>query len=156
MRISILLFFVILFTSCGKDKFTSEPQIEFESISPNTYKSGTPTLNPGPVLTFRLRDSEGDFGFSAGNDTSYVYIRNITIPNTSLDSIPFPTSGDIQRKNLNAEVGVDLKLGRGLLQGTGRSGSGKIDSLYFEVYVRDFADHKSNVIKTTKPVYFQN
>ncbi len=155
LRIFILFFCVILFSSCGKNKFTSEPQIEFESITPNTYKP-TSILNPGPILTFRLRDSEGDFGFSTGKDTSYVYVKNITVPPFILDSIPFPTSTNIKRNNLNAEVGVDLKLGSGLLQGTGMRGSGKIDTLYFEVYVRDFANHKSNIIKTPKPVYFQN
>ncbi len=28
-----------------------------------------------------------------------------------------------------------------------------VDTLYFEVYVTDFAKNKSNVIKTDKPVY---
>ncbi len=156
VRISILIFTVIIFASCGKNKFTTEPQIEFISLQPNDYFQGKSLLLPGPVLTLKLRDAEGDFGFDDGNDTSYVYIKNLSIPPFDLDSIPFPYSPEIKRKNLNAEVAVDLKYGSGLLQGTGIRGSGSIDTLFYEVFVRDFANHKSNIIKTPTPVYFKN
>lgn len=152
MRFSALLLLTIVFASCNKDKYTSEPQIKFKSISPNNYKFGTPIDQPGPVLKIQLTDAEGDFGFNDNQDTSYVYVKNITIPPYNIDSLKFPSASSIKRSNLDAEVAVDLKNGSGLLQGSGIG----TDTLFFEVYVMDFAKHKSNVIKTTTPVYFQN
>lgn len=149
MRFAFLFSLITLLASCSKDKYTSEPQIEFKSIKPNTYKAGSTQFIQGPVLTIQLKDLEGDFGFNDNQDTSYVYVKNITTPPFNIDSLKFPTASAIKRKNLNAEVAVDLASGSGLL---GYSGSGT-DTLYFEIYVKDFAKHKSNVIKTPTPVY---
>ncbi len=160
MRINILsiLGFAIAFSSCNKDKFTTAPQIEFNSIKPDTYNATTNNtiLTPGPMLSIQLTDAEGDFGFNADQDTSYVYIKNITIPPFNIDSVAFPTGNNIRRKNLNAEVTVDLKkVGGGVLTGTANPPSlPYTDTLFFEVYVRDFANNKSNIIKTDKPLYY--
>ncbi len=145
----------LVFFSCGKDKFTSEPQIKFKSLSPNVYTIGTPIFQSGPLLKIQLTDSEGDFGFSDGQDTSYVYIKNITIPPFNIDSVAFPSSSAIKRKDLDAEVSVDLKFVRnGVLLGTPTPPTRPYtDTIFFEVFVRDFANNKSNTIKTETPLY---
>lgn len=145
------------FISCKKDKFTTVPQISFNSITPNSFLAGTLSTDPnqkGPFLSIQLTDQEGDFGFSDGEDTSYVYIKNISIPPYDIDSLRFPSSSAIKRKNLDAEVIVDLFNTHSLLVGTPNpSPKPFIDTLRFEVYVVDFAKNKSNVI-VTKPLYY--
>lgn len=156
---SILFVSVVSFVliSCKKDKFTTSPQISFNSISPNTFIAGTLSTDPnqkGPFLSIQLTDLEGDFGFSDGEDTSYVYIKNISIPPYDMDSLKFPSNSAIKRKNLNAEVIVDLFNTQSLLVGTPNpSPRPFVDTLRFEVYVVDFAKNKSNVI-VTKPLYY--
>lgn len=53
--LSAILILVIIAVACGKDKFTTEPQVEARSISPET-------VFQGDVITFRSKftDQEGD------------------------------------------------------------------------------------------------
>ena len=96
-----------------------------------------------------MTDAEGDFGFENGKDTSYAYIKNITIPPYKIDSVKFPVLPNQIKKNLSVDVEV---LMRSVLANSGRPRP-YVDTLYFEVYVKDFAKNKSNVIVTDKPVY---
>lgn len=147
---------VFMLSSCGKDKFTSEPQIEFNFIKPNNYRAAQFNTDPqpSPILSIQLKDAEGDFGFSKGKDTSYVYIKNITIPPFKMDSIRFPNTL-VKKSNLYAEVQVALANASGLLGNSGNLPTPYTDTVYFEIYVQDFAKHKSNVIKTTTPLYIR-
>lgn len=150
----ILIATSIIFAGCKKDKYTTEPQISFNSITPNVFTAGGFNTGNGPFLSLQLTDSEGDFGFSEGEDTSYVYVKNISIPPFDIDSFPFPANSAIQRKDLNAEIVVDLFSGAGLLTGTASPPTRPYtDTLNFEVYVKDFGKHKSNVIKAG-PLYY--
>jgi len=156
MRITFLLaILVVAFSACKKDKYTTAPQIRFNSLSPNTFIAGRPVgSQQSPLLSIQLTDAEGDFGSEVGVDTSYVYIKNMTIPPYDLDSLFFPPIGNIKKKDLNAEITVDLSQGRGLLVGTASVPTHPfVDTLRFEVYVKDFEGNKSNVI-TTEPVYY--
>jgi hypothetical protein len=105
--------------------------------------------NEGPILTLHLTDAEGDFGFVDRQDTSYVYLKNISIPPFKIDSVKFPTIPNQIKNNLNVDVEVLL---RSVLAISGRPRP-HVDTLYFEAYVKDFAKNKSNVIVTEKPVY---
>lgn len=98
----------LLFLGCKKDKFTTAPQISFKSYSPNVWFSNS-TVTPGPMLNIKLTDAEGDFGFTANKDTSYVYIKNLTIPPFDIDSLKFPTLKNVAGKNFDAEISVDLR-----------------------------------------------
>ena len=145
----------LMISSCGKDKFTSVPQISFNSIKPNTFIAGSfVTGAPGPTLSIQLTDAEGDFGFREGKDTSYVYIKNITIAPFRFDSIKFPSTL-IRKSNLNAAIEVDLSLPRGLLGNSGLRPRPYTDTVFFEVFVKDFARNKSNVIKTSEPLFIR-
>ncbi|MGC4104216.1 hypothetical protein [Ferruginibacter sp.] len=143
----------LLLSACKKDKFTTVPQISFKSFSPNTWYANS-TVKPGPMMNIKLTDLEGDFGFNVGKDTSYVYVKNLTIPPYNVDSLEFPVlSSTNLGKNLDVTVSFDLQSGRGILQGTGIAH--RTDTLYFEVYVKDFAKNKSNVVKSD-PFYLVN
>ncbi len=145
-----ILFIVICFVviSCKKENYTTQPQISFLSITPSTWYSDNPSLT-GPQLSFKLTDAEGDFGFQ-DTSISFVYIR---LENDTLnppDSLAFPNLPIPNKSNLNVEVSVDIATALP----PPHFPRPFTDSLYFELYVKDFAGNKSNVIKSTTPFYF--
>ena len=81
MRNTLVIFIIsLLAVSCSKDKYTSAPQIQFKSVSPDRVSSGVTLGSPDiPVITLSVTDSEGDLGFKTGTDTSYIYIKNLLI-----------------------------------------------------------------------------
>ncbi len=147
MRYILLLAVVVVgFSACKKDKFNTVPQIKFKSISPNTWLSTNLDPTQGPILTINLTDAEGDFGFNDNKDTSYIYVKNITVP--KLDSLKFPVLTGVKTKDLDVDLDINLRsvlLASSTLPHT--------DTLQFEVYVKDFAKNKSNVI-IAGPVYY--
>jgi hypothetical protein len=146
----VILFIVIcfVFVSCKKENYTTQPQISFLSITPSTWYSDNPSLT-GPQLSFKLTDAEGDFGFQ-DTSISFVYIR---LENDTLnppDSLAFPNLPIPNKSNLNVEVSVDIVS----ILPPPHTPRPFTDSLHFELYVKDFAGNKSNVIKSTTPFYF--
>ncbi len=146
MRITfILACFILIFSACKKDKYTTEPQIKYKSISPNEYPNFTGAV---PRLTFSITDKEGDVGLKPLVDTAWVYMTNKLTGR--FDSIPFPDISLSSKNNFKADVELELNLNHNCVPGTNTT-----DSLYYEIYVRDFAGNKSNVITTPEPVYFR-
>jgi hypothetical protein len=145
----VIALFAISFAACKKDKFTTVPQIKFKSIKPNFWPASNLNPTEGPSLTIELTDSEGDFGFEDNKDTSYVYVKNISIAPFLLDSLKFPVLNGVNRKDLNVDISVNI---RRFLAQSNRPRP-KIDTLFFEVFVKDFAKNKSNVIKTDALFY---
>ncbi len=147
---------LVIFVSCNKDKYTTAPQIKFKSITAS-YNANNSAQAIGPIVTIEVTDKEGDFGFEEGKDTSYVFIKNLTVPPFKMDSFRFPAS-------LAAAAGKDFKADLDIaLKGDGFNGGGVLDrtctagctdTLYFEVYVKDLMKNKSNVIKTDKPLLY--
>lgn len=149
-RLLIIAFSALLFTACSKDKFGSVPEIKYKSISPDIFYSDNTSEFGHPILTIRLRDAEGDFGPLSGNDSSYVYVKNTYVNPAREDSFLFPKIVGIPKKNLDIDVTVDIKsvaLGSGL-----NLPEPVIDTVFFEVYVKDFAKNKSNVVQAG-PLY---
>lgn len=138
---------LIFFTTCKKDKFTTNPQIKFKSISPTVIDIGANV--PDPVITINITDAEGDIGITS-KDTAFIYMKNLLT--NDFDSLPFPDLAAAAKSNFDAEVDITTtKVFKC------KSLPGNIlhtDTLYFEVYVKDFAKNKSNVITTDRPVYF--
>jgi hypothetical protein len=135
----------LLLWGCKKDKFTTAPQISFKSFSPNAYSNSTADENL-PVLTIKVTDAEGDLGTKAGKDTSYIYFTNLRT--NRFDSVMLPDITAIALKNFDAEIKVNLK------QFLGVPNNSKRDTIFFDVYVKDFAKNKSNVLKTDQPVFY--
>ena len=158
MRHLFFLFFAcVFFSACNKDKYTSAPQIKFKSITSPFFAN---SLTDKPILIIELTDAEGDFGFKEGKDTSYVFVKNTRSP-FKLDSFKFPSAlSKAVKKNFKGDVEIDLR-------GNGTGGSNALpgppplgarrpytDTVYYEVYVKDFAKNKSNVIKTADPFLY--
>ena len=136
--------------SCNKDKYTSAPQIKFKSITP-VFSSSNSNVLESPYITIEVTDAEGDLGFNELKDTSYVYVKNLTIAPFRLDSFQFPRSlSSAPKKNFQGDVEIAI---RSILASSGGV-SPYTDSLYFELYIKDFAKNKSNVIKTEKPLLY--
>ena len=149
-QVILAVAFVAVCVSCNKNKYTTAPQIKFKSITPSFSQLNTNVLE-SPILTIEVTDAEGDIGFKDGKDTSYVYVKNLTIAPFRLDSLKFPkTLSAVAGKDFKADVDIAI---RSLLASSNRTPP-FTDSLFFEVYVKDFAKHKSNVIKTDKPLLF--
>lgn len=150
MRNTIIIFIIsLLAVSCGKDKYTSEPQIKFKSVSPNQVRSGVIIGSPEiPLITLSVTDAEGDLGFKTGKDTSYIFIKNLLV--NRLDSFVLPDIESVTTKNFQADIRINTF---DVLRGSTRPRP-KVDTLYFEIYIKDFAKHKSNVITTADPIYY--
>ena len=148
MRYTLILTIAILvFTACKKDKFTTAPQLKFKSISPTVIASSG--LGAEPVLTFNITDAEGDIGITS-KDTAYIYMKSLLT--NDFDSLPFPNLQTASKSNFQADV--DFSTRKVFKCKPIPGGALHTDTLYFEVYVKDFAKNKSNVIKTGYPVYY--
>jgi hypothetical protein len=149
MRYSLLFTIAILFFTACKKNDTSAPQIEFKSIDPNTaFSNISCNFQGGTILTLHITDAEGDLGFIQGSDTSFVFIKNLL--SNDLDSVRLPDIRTAAVKNFSADVDINLC---NYLDASSRPRP-KTDTLYFEIYVKDFAKNVSNTIKTTDPVYY--
>lgn len=150
MRYSLLLAIVIfLFTACNKDKFTTAPQITYKSIEPDYYFTNIASGQVMPVLTLEFTDSEGDLGFN-GTDTSKIFIKNLLTGKID-SSLKLPDLSAVSGKNFKGEIEISLNTNI-ILEGSLRPRP-KTDTLYYEVYIQDFAKNKSNVITTQRPVF---
>ena len=149
MRITLLII-SILFTlsACKKDKYTTEPQIEYKSVDPNFTSIELGAVIPN--ITFSVTDLEGDLGFKTGRDTAFIYLMNKLTG--KFDSLPFP---DIKLSASSRFKGdVEVSINKVLECKSLPSGALHTDTLYFEIYVKDFAKNKSNVITTGDPIFF--
>ncbi len=141
---------LVIFSSCKKDKFTTAPQIEFVSISPNVVTRNLTSTEKylAPVLTLKITDAEGDFGSASLTDTSSIIIKHLLSNN--IDSLRFPDLSRAPKNNFEAEVEINL-FGAIECYENGPV-TPRVDTIFYEVYVRDSKNNKSNVIKTTTPV----
>lgn len=153
MRKLILPAAVLLFLgACNKDKFTTEPQIEFKSID-GAFVDGTRPISsldpePGAILNLRITDKEGDLGIT-DKDTAFVYVKSLLTG--QMDSMVFPDLKAVAKKEFKAELATALIPKKRANPGMNEV----IDTIYYEVYVKDFKKNKSNVIKTQDPVFFK-
>ena len=147
MRYTLIIsILAVCFMSCNKDKYTTAPQISFKSFDPNEG-SNYNTFADQPVMILEITDAEGDLGFINGRDTARVYIKNMLT--LKEDSIDFPDLAAAHKSNFkaNIEVGLFKVMGGRNLPLSSRPYQ---DNLQFQVYVKDFAKNKSNVILTDK------
>ena len=141
MRAIILVTVMSLFfLACKKDKYTTAPQIKYKSISPTAFTNGLGEA--APTITFTITDAEGDIGITA-SDTARIFIKNLFTQ--KMDSMDFPDISAGARKNLKAEVSVDIGPLTGCLDPTDPP---HVDTMAFEVYVKDFAKNQSNTFTT--------
>ena len=103
-----------------------------------------------PKITIGITDSEGDLGFESGGKIAFVYIRTIinSVLLPKVDSFPMPDISTVITKNFQGDILIEPPFPRSLRP------SPKTDTLLYEIYVRDFAKNKSNVITTEDPVLY--
>ena len=147
-NILFFAFLLLAFTACKKDKFSTEPQIKFKSVDPNV--ASTLIGSVIPAITFSITDKEGDIGQKPGLDTAYIYLKNNLTGKS--DSLPFPNIEAAGKSSFKADVSVSIA--KVLDCKSLPNLALHVDTLYFDVYVRDFERNKSNVITTGAPVYF--
>ena len=147
MRYTLLITIIVLFFSaCKKDKYTTAPQIVFKSFNP-AEGSNYNTYADQPMLVLEITDAEGDLGFIKGKDTSKVYIKNMLTGKE--DSLFLPDLRAVSKSNFKATIDVGMF---GVLGGRSLPIAQRpyADNLQFQVYVKDFAKNKSNVVLTDK------
>ncbi len=152
MRYTLLFIAIcLLFAACKKDKFTTAPQISFKSVKPNAFSLNLPITGQAlPVLTISVTDAEGDLGFKDGKDTARLYMKNLLTGKTD-STLHLPDILTAAKKNFQGDIQITLSTSI-LLEGSTRP-SPKTDTLYYEIYIKDFAKNKSNVIRTADPVF---
>lgn len=146
MRYIILIAIAGMFyASCKKDKYTTAPQLSFVSVKPDFYRGGLVRDDEFPVITLHVTDAEGDLGFIDGQDTSMIYVKNLRT--NKLDSAFLPNIKPIAGKNFDADIEIFMKPFIGVPVNVR-------DTIYFDIYLKDFAKNKSNVLRTEKPIYY--
>lgn len=152
MRLTFfILILAVMVASCKKDKYTTEPQLSFKKFRPN-QGNNLMNISEAPYAVFEITDAEGDIGLTA-DDTSQIFVKNLLT--NKVDSQLLPNLQTVAGKDFKAEIEVSLF---GSMSGRPTSTPGLtrpyVDTLSFEVYVVDFAGHKSNVVHTTEPFYY--
>ena len=140
-----------LLLACNKDKFTTAPQLKFEEFTYNVADNTVSYAN-APKAIFKITDKEGDIGYIPNKDTSMIYIFN-PVGNKLDSTLLFPDISTQAGKNFEADIEINLF---SVLLGNDSMGFRPrpfVDTLRFEVYVKDFAGNKSNV-ETTGPLIF--
>jgi hypothetical protein len=142
-----ILIVALLLSACKKDKFTTAPQISFKGVKPDAYFQGSTSSSNLPIITLHVTDAEGDLGFNTGADTAFVYLLNLRT--NKFDSTMFPTIGTSSAQK-NFEADVDIRMNNFL----GVPINNVKDTIYYKIYIKDFAKNKSNEIQTDKPIYY--
>src|SRR5262245_33180816 len=137
MRFVPIFAMLIFISSCGKDRFTTVPQLKYKSVN-------SKTISGNETLTFRLdlTDKEGDF-------TSYLGVmRHVpSCPNSDfIDSQKFVIPPDfIKTKGTHGEVVVSLNSNdRGSNACFLPGGAIRPDTAVFKFWTRDKAGNVSD------------
>ena len=147
--IPVFLLFAILYLSCGKDSFTTTPQLKYKSANRTTI-SGDQILE----LKFRLTDQEGDFSSFLGMRKSVPGCPASEIYDSASFAIP---NEFIKTKQTEGEVVVSItrfKRGSNACSGSG-AGSTKPDTAVFNFWTRDQAGHTSDTARS-EPIIIIN
>ena len=138
--IFVLIFFVI---SCGKDKFTTKPQLKYKSASA-TKISGSQIL----TIKLDLTDKEGDF-------TPFLGVKKTVAgcPTSNyLDSAKFSVPDEfIKTKSTHGELNIILdRTNRGSNSCFLPGGAVRPDTTVFSFWTRDKAGNVSDTAFTEK------
>lgn len=143
-KILVTLFILGVLSGCGKDKYTSKPQLTYKGVN-------TKELNRNQTLRFTLEvtDAEGDL-----QDSIWVeeVVRNCSVSGfKSQYKMPDFTAV----KNFKGEIEVCYSFGTGLecppIVDPGRC-QGRNDSAYFRFWVQDKEKNVSDTIKSEEVV----
>lgn len=134
MKTKILVgLLLVLMAGCKKDKFETAPTLTLKSTGERVIPRGG-SLN----LAFELTDKEGDI-----SDTLYFKkIRNNRVVRPLLrDSLAFAIPQVVDTRSVLLDMNLDYDLHLIATQATSAN-----DSLTLQVWIKDKANNKSNVV----------
>jgi len=151
MRNTIIIALISLVViSCGKDKFTTKPQLTFKKVNNDVF--GT-----GQIMEFTLgfTDSEGDF-------PGKVYIQRVT-PGCAADT-SFKVIYDMPEFPTSSNFEGDLKIIYNLGSNDGQTPimllppeeCGDTSSCYLRFAIEDKAGNKSDTINSSTIILINN
>ncbi|MBC8265574.1 MAG: hypothetical protein H8E84_01275 [Flavobacteriales bacterium] len=133
-----ILISIILFSCKKEDVISDIPQIEFVSITPATAQEYIDEIN----IIISYSDANGDLGEN-NPDVFNLFVKDNRNNIEYKFRIPelTPTGSDIAIEgNFNITI-----------NGTGITNSSSSESVTYDIYVKDRASHKSNII-TSIPI----
>ncbi len=159
MQIKILLFSVLVgaFAACiNPPDYPIQPEIKFLGLSKNTMRQGELGIEDFLYLSFSYTDGDGDLGgLGPGKDSINIFLTDkrtnqlserFQIPYVPEQGAGNGISGDIRLLLLTTCCNV--------LPHCKPSTTKPIDTLIYEIYIKDRAGHESNKILTA-PIYLQ-
>lgn len=143
MRFIPVFLFAFLLLSCGKDQFTTKPQLKFKSVNTTTI-SGSQTL----TIKLELSDKEGDFTSLLGMKKT---VKGCPTSNF-IDSSTFTIPNDfIKTKGTHGEVDFILdRIKRGSNSCFLPGGAVRPDSTVYSFWTRDKAGNVSDTTNTVE------
>jgi hypothetical protein len=159
MKIKYLLFALIILTfyTCVKPPdYSIEPKIEFIGLSKNTMRQGEFGREDSLYLFFSFTDGDGDLG-GVGKDKDSLNISIIDKRTNQLSErfripqIPEQGAGN----GISGEIRVLLYTTCcNVLPSCSPSTKKPIDTLSYDIFIKDRAGNKSNVVQTS-PILLQ-
>ncbi len=152
-NIFLIILVSILFLKCEKAETYSEiPEIKYAGF--NVIEGDGESVIAYGILTFSFVDGNGDIGFPENSDSTikekipdiiiYEYTKNdglFSINDTVEYLLPYFAEG-VYREHIKGEI--DINLSRTILDS---------DTVYYEFYILDRAEHKSNIEITPEIIY---
>ncbi len=129
------------------------PSISFVSMKPNTVISGS--SKDTVFIQFNVSDKDGDLGNDAGSGNYDIYIKD-SRDNAPAQGLPFPTiPADISenKEGISGVCTIRMYASLFLIARSDPQHKNE-DTLTYEIYVKDKAQHESNRIKTPN-IYIQ-
>lgn len=155
MKIKILLYLLLAtaFAMCIRPPdYPVEPQIEFVGMTKTTMRQGFGSED-SVYYTLSFTDGDGDLGGVSGKDSLNVYItdKRNNKPVEQTFRIPFvPEAG--AKNGISGEIRFLMFTTCCLsLEPCIATPSRPTDTLSYDIYIKDRAGHKSNVVQT-KPI----
>ena len=136
---------VIGFATCIRPPdYPIIPRIAFVRMTKNTLKQGN-TSSDSLRLTLSFEDGDGDIGSS---DSLNVFLTDTRQSGATPESFRMPFVPEQGAKNgISGEISL-LLYTTCCLPGCGSQLNKPVDSLFYNIYIKDRAEHKSNVIRT--------
>jgi hypothetical protein len=150
-----LALFVAFATCIRPPNYPIEPQIQFVGMTKTTMRQGF-AFEDSLHVTLTFTDGDGDLGGVSGKDSLNVYItdKRNNKPVEQTFRIPFvPEAG--AKNGISGEIKFLMYTTCCLsLEPCKATPNHPIDTLVYELYIKDRAGHKSNAIQT-KPILLQ-
>lgn len=123
--------------------FPNEPVIEFKSIAPTDVREGRDSI----ILGFTFTDGDGDLGLPQSDTTNDVLIQDIRVgfPPIDYNYRMQVITPDGRNKAISGEIFITIP-------NTFRRPGVEVDTLYYNVRIKDRAGNFSNEVQTPQVI----